>query len=394
MRIGYFIGHFPYVNRLHQADYIEKYAHGGVETSAYNLAVKIADGGDSVDVFTTSMDDNDSTERVNNINIHRYGTSFKVASANISFKLLREPLKYDLDIVHAHSPIPYSDISAYRHSRKNKLPLVITYHFDGQETGGSFLRNSGVFLYNRLLLKRILSHADRIIVFTQAYIDSSKFLGPFRDKTRVIPHGVDLEDFEGFSKKEARETLGITADQKIILFFGSLVPYKGPDILVNAFRKVKDKIPEAELIFAGRGSMEGYLRNRVCELQLDDDVHFAGFVREEQKPLYYHAADIFSLPSTNLAESFGIVNLEAMACSLPIVASRLGGIPEIVEDGKTGLLVKPSDVDDLSDKLIYLLENDDICQKMGKKSKARVQSYSWDNNVKKTRQLYEELFKG
>lgn len=391
MKIGYFIGHFPYINHLHQDDYIEKYAHGGVETAAYYLALKMANNGEDVQVFTTSMDDDDSLEKYGNLKIHRYGTSFKVASANVSFKLLREPLNHSLDLVHSHSPIPYSDISAYRHSRKNNLPMVMTYHFDGQETGGSFIRNSGVFLYNRLLLKRVLSHADTIIVGTHAYRDSSKFLGPYKDKVKVIPYGIDLEDFQGYSKKVAREELGLSPDKKIILFFGSLVPYKGPDILLNAFKNVKNDVPDVQLVYAGRGPMENSLRAKVNEMELVDSVHFAGFVPEEIKPLYYHAADIFSLPSTNLAESFGIVNLEAMACGLPIVASRLGGIPEIVKDKESGLLIEPYNVNELSKCLTHLLLCEDLSKKMGDQGKKLAQSYSWDSVVKNTMEVYEDL---
>jgi glycosyltransferase involved in cell wall biosynthesis len=391
MKIGYFIGHFPYIKHLHDDDYIQKYAHGGVETSAYHLALKMAQKGDDVEVFTTSIDDNDSQEKEGNLTVNRYGTSFKVASANVSFKLLQEPLKHDLDLVHTHSPIPYSDLSAYRYSRKNDSPMVLSYHFDGQETGGSFVRNTGVFLYNRLLLKRVLAQANAIIVGTRAYSDSSKFLGPYKDKVKIIPYGIDLEDFKGFTKKMAREKLGLPLEKKIILFFGSLVPYKGPEILLKAFEKVKEKVPEAQLVYAGRGSMENLLKNQAKKLNLTKEVHFAGFVPEELKPLYYHSADIFSLPSINLAESFGIVNLEAMACGLPIVASRLGGIPEIVQDKISGLLAEPYDVEYLSNCIIQLLLDDDLSKNMGAEGKRLAQSYSWDRIVKLTNELYEEL---
>jgi glycosyltransferase involved in cell wall biosynthesis len=391
MKIGYFIGHFPYIKHLNDDNYIQKYAHGGVETSAYNLALKMANKGDDVKVFTTSIDDKDSMEKEGNLSVYRYGTSFKVASANVSFKLLREPLKHHLDLVHAHSPIPYSDLSAYRHSRKNNIPMVLTYHFEGQETGGSFIRNSGVFLYNRLLLKRVLSQTDAIIVGTRAYYDSSKFLGPYREKVRIIPYGIDLEDFQGFNQKIAREKLGLSLEKKIILFFGSLVLYKGPDILLNAFKLVKEKFPNVQLIYAGRGPMEKQLQNLTRKLKLDNDVIFAGFVPEDLKPLYYHAADIFSLPSTNLAESFGIVNLEAMACGLPIVASNLGGMPEIVHDKISGLLVEPNDVEYLSNCLITILSDDDLSKDMGKEGKRLSKSYNWDRIVKLTKELYDEL---
>lgn len=392
MRIGYFIGHFPYINLLHQSDYIQKYAHGGVENAAYYLASRMAGIDHHVDVFTTSMFDEDSDEKENNLYVHRYGTSFKVASANVSFKLLTEPLKYDLDLVHAHSPIPYSDISAYRHAQKNKLPLVVTYHFDGQETGGNFIRNSGVFIYNRFLLNKFLSRADKIIVGTKAYSEKSKFLSQFHDKINIIPYGIDLEEFEiGFSHEDARNSLGLPADKKIILFFGSLVPYKGPDVLLHAFKIVKGKFPNCMLIFVGRGPMSDFLRDSSHKMGLDEDVRFEGFVSEELKPLYYYATDILCLPSINLAESFGIVNLEAMACGIPIVSSKLGGIPEIVINGVNGLLAEPGDYKAFADSLLYLLENEDVRKNMGIAGKRKAKDYSWDKIVIKTQKVYKSL---
>ncbi|UTB32994.1 MAG: glycosyltransferase [Methanobacterium sp. ERen5] len=135
MRIGYFVGHYPYPNLVNTEDYIKKYAHGGTEIAAYNLAVNMAKRGNMVDVFTTSIDSKSSLELYPNLKIHRHGTSLKIASANPSIKLIYNPLNYDMDIVHAHSPIPYSDLPALLYAKRKKLPFVLTYQFDGVETG-------------------------------------------------------------------------------------------------------------------------------------------------------------------------------------------------------------------------------------------------------------------
>ena len=103
-----------------------------------------------------------------------------------------------------------------------------------------------------------------------------------------------------------------------------------------------------------------------------------GFVEEEKKALYYKSADIFSLPSTNMAESFGIVNLEAMASGIPMVGSNLGGIPDIVNEGENGLLAKPCDYQSLANSLLKLLKDDDLRLKMGNNGKRMVADYSWD----------------
>ncbi|WP_414468850.1 glycosyltransferase family 4 protein [Methanobacterium sp. ACI-7] len=391
MEIGYFVGHFPYMDYVNNSDYNKKYAHGGIELVAYHLALEIAKKDYKINVFTTSINSKDLLETSNNMNIFRYGTSFKVASANISFGLFYKPFKHYPDIVHAHSPTPYSDIPALIHSKKNKVPFIITYHADAQGTGGSLIRNLGVSTYNKVL-NSVLSNADIIIATSKSYINESEFLVNYKEKTTIIPNGIDIDSFDiPYSKKECRERLGFSNNKYIILFFGNLVAYKGPDILLKAFKLVKKEIKNVELVFAGRGEMQEELELLSKKLNINDSVTFSGFIPEKLKPFYFKAADIFCLPSTTMAEAFGIVNLEAMACNLPIISSRLGGIPDIINEGKTGLLVNPGDYKSLADNITYLLENEELTKKMGDSGRKKVNEYSWKNIADKTDKIYKEL---
>jgi len=389
MKIGYFIGHFPYMNLVNTPNYIKDYAHGGTEIAAYNLAVNMANRGNEIEVFTTSIDSCNSLEIYPNMRIHRHATNFKIASANASFKLIYKPLNYDLDIIHAHSPIPYSDLPALLYAKRKKVPFVLTYQFDGQETGGSFMRNTGVAVYNKLFINKVLGHADVIIATTKSYVNESPFLRGYKDKIVVIPNGINIEEVTTtYTQEECRNKLGLPRDTQIILFFGSLVPYKGPDVLLKSFKKVKKGFPKVKLIFAGRGQMLDELRKLSKELGLENHVTFVGFVDDDLKPLYYKASDIFCLPSTTMAESFGIVNLEAMAAGIPIIASNLGGMPDIVQEGINGLLAKPGDFQSLADALTCLLKNEDMRKKMGNNGRKLVTDYSWDKIAKETEQLY------
>jgi glycosyltransferase involved in cell wall biosynthesis len=392
MKIGYFIGHFPYIDLVNTPDYIKDYAHGGTEIAAYNLAVQMAKRGNDIDVFTTSINSKNSIEIYPHMRVHRHATSFKIASANASFKLIYKPLNYDLDVVHAHSPIPYSDLPALMYAKRKKVPFLLTYQFDGQETGGSFMRNTGVSIYNKVFINRVLDSAEVIIATTRSYAQESPFLKNYLDKIVVIPNGINIEEVTTtLTKEESRTNLGLPIKTKIILFFGSLVPYKGPDILLKAFKVIKNEFPEVKLIFAGRGQMLVELRDMAKKFDLDDDVIFLGFVEDEKKALYYKSADIFCLPSTNMAESFGIVNLEAMASGIPIVGSNLGGIPDIIKEGENGLLAKPCDYQSLANALLMLLKDNDLRQKMGNNGRKMVTDYSWDKIAKETEELYKNL---
>jgi len=392
MKIGYFIGHFPYVNLVNTPDYIKYYAHGGTEIAAYNLAVQMAKRGNDIDVFTTSINSKNSIEIYPHMRIHRHATSFKIASANASLKLIYKPLNYDLDIVHAHSPIPYSDLPALMYAKRKKVPFLLTYQFDGQETGGSFMRNTGVSIYNKVFINRVLDSAEVIIATTRSYAEESPFLRNYLDKIVVIPNGINIDEVTtNLTREESRIKLGLPLKTKIILFFGSLVPYKGPDILLKAFKIIKKEFSEVKLIFAGRGQMLVELQNMAKKFDLEDDVIFLGFVEEEEKALYYKSADIFSLPSTNMAESFGIVNLEAMASGIPIVSSNLGGIPDIIKDEKNGLLAKPHDHQSLANAILRLLKNDDLRLKMGDNGRKMTKHYTWDKIAIETENLYKDI---
>ena len=127
------------------------------------------------------------------------------------------------------------------------------------------------------------------------------------------------------------------------------------------------------------------------ELGVEKHVTFAGFVEDDLKPLYYKASDIFCLPSTTMAESFGIVNLEAMAAGIPIVASNLGGIPDIVQDGVNGLLAEPGDFESLADAIRTLLVNRDMRLELGDNGRKLVNNYSWNEITQKTENLYTRV---
>lgn len=396
MKIGYFVGHFPYKDFLGDfVEYSQHYSHDGGINVAYHLAVNIAQRNHEIDVFTTSINSKDSVKKHANMTVYRYGTNFRIEHHNMAFNLFRKPIKHHVDIVHVHGGNFIAELAALRHAKREKIPYVLTYHGDAQENYGTFTRRAIVSFYIRHLLNRVLSNADVIISPSEYFIDESRFLGKYRDKIVVIPNGINLSDFDiGYSKEDCREKLGLPLSGSIILFLGNIVPYKGPDILVKAMARIVKDEPDAKLVFAGKGVLKNELEMLSKRLGVEKNVKFTGFVEDGLKPLYYKAADVFCLPSTMSTESFGIVNLEAMACGVPIVASKIGGIPDAVKDGKNGLLVQPQDSEALADAIIYLLENEDVRGKMGKNGRKKVVDYSWDEIANKTERLYKLILSG
>lgn len=390
MKIGYFISHYMYPERVDQPGYAAEYAHGGTEIAAYHLAQEMQRRGHEVEVFTTARDSRSMVE-LDKVTIHRFATQFRVASANFSWGLLRGPQKVGVDVAHAHYNMPYADYSALLYKRKRGVPLVVTYHADAPESGGSALRNGLQRFYNQHLLPRVLEEAEVIITTSESYLEDSPYLTRHREKIRVIPNGIHPQDFQTtLTREECREKLDLPQDRVIILFLGNLVPYKGPYLLLNAFKELVNDYDDLMLLFVGRGPLQEKLEEQSQGLE----VHFAGYVPDQMKALYYQVSDIFSLPSVNRAEAFGIVNLEAMASALPIVASRLGGIPDIVREGENGLLFEPGNQEELSRALRFLVDNPDERERMGRAGQGMVEDYSWTEIAGRTEKIYQELLEG
>jgi glycosyltransferase involved in cell wall biosynthesis len=300
--------------------------------------------------------------------------------------------KCKVDILHAHLTNSVNEFIIPRYTKRKNIPLIVTYHGDPEKNMGGIIYKIGVSLYAKYILDKVLSRADVIISPSEYYIDESRFLGKYKDKIVVIPNGINIDEFDiGYPKEECRKKLGLPFDGNTILFVGTLSLFKGPDVLLKAMPKVIKNIPTAKLVFVGSGPMKEGLEMQSKKLGVERHVKFTGFVEESLKPLYYRATDIFVLPSIMNTESFGIVNLEAMACGVSIVASKIGGIPDVVKDMENGLLVPPKDSNALADAIIYLLENENVRERMGKNGREKVEDYSWKRIAEMTETVYRGL---
>jgi len=393
MKIGYFVSHFPYEGYLENVRrYVEQYTHTGTIDAAYNLAINMARMGHEVSVFTSSIDNRNSLEKRDNMTIFRYGTNFRALSANISAGMFINPLKHKMDLAHAHIGVPPAADAALWYAKKKKVPFILTYHADQDSSYGPLFRRVALIFYNNVFLPKIFSNAKVIIATSHHYINESRFLRPYKDKVVVIPNGIDLNSFNiNYSKKECREKLELPPSKKVILFVGLLTSFKGPDILIKAMPKILEHIPDTILVFVGEGPLRQRLEEKAKKLGVEEFVKFAGFVKESVKHMYYKSSDILALPSISTAEAFGIVNLEAMAFGIPIVSTKIGGIPEVVKDCENGLLVPPKDPEALANGIISLLVNQDVRIKMSKNNREKVQNYSWERIAFETEKVYMRI---
>lgn len=392
MRIGLFTTLFPYKKPFNEKVHgVKDYIRGGVGEVVYNLSLKLAQLGHEVYIFTTSADRKDHIEEYGNITLFRYGRRFKIADTDISLSLLNGPLKCDLDIVHLHLGSPPATLAALRYIKKKRKTFVVTHHLDPEWNYGSIIRRILVFIYAKYYVKKALSKSDIIIALSEHFLNMSKFLSDYITKIEIIPNGINLEDFDSpYTKIEAREKLGLSLDDKIILFVGALTERKGPQVLLKAMPIILRNVPDSRLILVG--SSTDYLKSLeklAKDLSIESNVEFTGFVDDATKVMYYKSADVFVLPS--FSESFGIVLLEASACGLPLVVSDLEAFRAIIEEGYNGLFTKTGDGKGFASKIIPLLKNEEERIRMGANAKEKVKDYSWERIAEETKKIYEEV---
>jgi glycosyltransferase involved in cell wall biosynthesis len=261
------------------------------------------------------------------------------------------------DVVHLHFPDPLAHMVWYCMPKGPKL--VISWHSD-------IVRQKALMGFYGPFQKNIIDRADAIVAATPAHFSSSTQLGPTgdRQKFKVVPYGLDFTPYESTPKTLARATLLRQKwDGKVVLFAVSRhVYYKGFEYLIRAMQNV----PNSILILGGNGPLFDHHVDLATSLGLGDRVVFPGRIPDEELPAYYHASDIFCMPSCEPSEAFGLAQLEAMACAKPVVCCQLNnGVNYVHQHGITGLAVPPRDPAALAEAINALSRNEALRRKMG-----------------------------
>jgi len=349
---------------------------GGMENHIRMLAEFQARKGHKVTVLVTHPTHRTHVENLNNVRVIKAGRLSTVASTPISLSLPVLLSKERPDIVHLHSPYPVGELSQLYFGKARNV--VLTHHSD-------IIRQKGLLRFYRPFLERILSRADRIIVTSDKYMKSSPHLRQFLHKCTVIPLGIDLSPFLHDSTRDA----GIIREQygsPTILFVGKLRYYKGLQFLLEAMKHVP-----ARLLVIGNGPMETEWKQLASALNIPEKVSFLGEIGGEQLPSFYGAADIFVLPACERSEAFGLVQVEAMASSLPVISTELGtGTSFVNKDGETGLVVRPKDPASLKNAILYLLNNPGIRREMGTRGRQRaIEEFALETMADRVLNLYQ-----
>jgi glycosyltransferase involved in cell wall biosynthesis len=347
----------------------------GTEIATYNLAKYLRQYGHDVHILTTLDKGLSKDGNVQGFWVHRipYPKIGRLGIIIFWFHLLFSVKKIKPDIIHAQSidmGIPALLSKIFLHK-----PYVIWAQ-------GSDVYTS--WLFKTPISKLVMKNADRLIALTG---DMNQEMQKICSRPiNTIPNGIELEKFESIFKQNARNTLKFPLSDKIIIFVGTLRPVKGIKYLIRAMSLFPGHDSSIKLVLVGDGSERKELRKLADELNLKDNIIFTGRVPNEKIPLFLAASDIFALPS--ISEGFPLVVLEAMASGLPIVTTRVRGLPGIVKEGVNGFVVDPQNSDQLASKLQMLINDPDLRQQICKNNKENVKLYSWKRITRELESIY------
>lgn len=349
--------------------------HGGIENHLRDLCTGLQEFAE-VRVIAANDSSRTAEDLIEGVKVTRVGTSFGVSGAPVCPGMVRQLREAPADLIHLHLPNPTA-ILAYLASR-HPGRLVVSYHSDivrQRLLGGLF----------GPLLRRLLLRSAAIVVASVNYMASSPVLSSYADRCRVIPYGIGIERFE---RQDASAVAALRAryGARIVLAVGRLVYYKGFDYLIRAMPRVRGR-----LVIVGEGPLRRKLEREAAIAGVSDRVTIVSGA-EDVVP-YYHAADVFVLPSVARSEAFGIVQLEAMACGKPVVNTRLNsGVPSVSLDGMTGLTVAPADSEALAAAIQRLLDDEGLRNRLSQAAGRRVRDkFSLELMVRRMWQLYRQV---
>jgi D-inositol-3-phosphate glycosyltransferase len=305
-------------------------------------------------------------------------------------------LKYD--IIHSHYWM--SGLAAKELDEIWNVPVIHMFHTLGlmkQRVARDESEREGEY---RIIGEReVIRLADRIVAATPAELAQLQWLYEAdTKKIVVIPPGVDISHFYPIPEDEAKEFIGIPPCDHMLLFVGRIEPLKGIDTLIEALSIMrKDHVFVCLTVIGGNPETDqDDNKSEMARLQLlrekyglEDLIAFLGSRSQDTLPYYYSAADAVVVPSQY--ESFGLVALEAMACGTPVVASQVGGLAFLIQDGVTGYTVPADDPQALADRLTTLVNNPELRQRMGERAASTAREYRWQRIADRVLNVYREV---
>jgi glycosyltransferase involved in cell wall biosynthesis len=353
---------------------------GGIETHVQQLCRELAKSA-HVSAIVASDKPDTTHETDHGVRVWRLGTRFHVSSAPVCQSLVDAIHSTRPDLLHLHLPNPAATLALLASGYRG--PLIATYHSDvvRQRLLGA--------LFEPFVL-RVLRRSHAVVCTSQRYLDTSPVLPRFRSKCTVIPYGIPMAEsvpLDPGAIAAIRQRHG----DRLVLAVGRLVYYKGFEYLIDAMRDV-----DAKLLIVGEGPLRSALERKIADCGVSHRVELLGEIQNENLAPYYLASQVFAFPSVARSEAFGIVQLEAMSCALPVVNTNLdSGVPFVSRHNETGMTVPPADPIALGNALNLLLANASLRARFSIAARRRAShEFTAQRMAERTLSLYHEVLQG
>ncbi|MBI2852124.1 MAG: glycosyltransferase [Chloroflexi bacterium] len=363
-------------------------AHGGAAEVPYQLSRELVRRGHEVTVYASDFRlEPERLVSVQQAEVHAFKTFLPFANFYITPGIIwkaREEVG-NFDLVHMHQYRSFQNLAVYHYAQKYEVPYVVQAHGSLPAASRAILKRAVDNLWGYKLLR----DAAAVLAVTEFEAGQYESMGVSRSKIRIVPHGIDLAEFDNLPKAGTfRATYGLEG-KKVVLYLGRINRIKGLDLLARAFAGLSVSMRDAALVFVGPD--DGYrwtLERIINDLDIGDKVLFSGPLFGRQKLEAYIDADVYVLPSSY--EIFGITILEALACGTPVVVTDRCGLAPAVNG--QGALVVPFEEEPLQEALSELLRSGRLRKELGEKGKALVRrDYTWQKIAGEVEEIYKSL---
>ena len=348
------------------------------------------------------------SEHYSGVDIYRLGIGLKIDKYLFPFLAPLRALFLRKELVHAVLASYAGLALCFYNILDRKTPTLLTLQ-------------SGKIRMPRFLFKIVHRCPNIIQAVSQSLADRAKFFGA--KNVVVIPNGVDLKRFDVSQNSneydnmsdmkekriKIRKKIGIDNNDFLVITVARLEKVKGIEYLIRAMAEIKkyglgrynddtannknkNRMNRIMLVVIGDGTERNNLEELTGNLRLNDIIKFLGWVSNEDVPFYLTAADCFVLPS--LSEGFGIAIIEAQAIGLPVIASKVGGIPDIIKDRENGILVRPGNSGDIARAILDIYNQPSVAKKIIKNANKTVNRYDWEKIVQEIDKIYIRLISG
>lgn len=353
---------------------------GGVDKVMLDLTIGLSERGVCCDMLCAA------NGKAQTVNLNEFGrviatkTAFTLAATYFSFDMISYMRKHarEYDVVHIHHPDPMACFALFFSGYKGKV--VLHWHSD-------ILKQRVLLQFYKPFQKWLIKRADKIVGTTPVYVAQSKALADVQDKVDYIPIGVgDVSCV----KADPEVIRNMYPGKKIIYSLGRLVGYKGYEYLVGAAEYLPD---DYVILIGGRGPLMDSLQTQIETSGVPDKVKLLGYIKEEDFAAYYQACDVFCLSSIWKTEAFAIVQVEAMSCSKPIVATNIpeSGVPWVNRHGCSGINVPIMDSKSLAEAILQVAD-ESAYDRFSKQARDHyVNNFTYSKMIDRCLSMYDEI---